>query len=116
MSTTVLDRPLEEIVAENIRTESARRGFSQSAIAREVGMSQPAVNQRWRGVTRWQLDELDSLARLFGVSVAYLVSDNAPVAAVVAPPTGLEPATSGLVAYLPGFAESDPESELMIAA
>ena len=116
MSTTVLDRPLEEIVAENIRTESARRGFSQSAIAREVGMSQPAVNQRWRGVTRWQLDELDSLARLFGVSVAYLVSDNSPVPTIVAPPTGLEPATSGLVAYLPGFAESDPESELMIAA
>lgn len=59
-------------------------------------MSQPAVNQRWRGVTRWQLDELDSLARLFGVSVAYLVSDNAPVPTIVAPPTGLEPATSGL--------------------
>ena len=115
MSTTVLDRPLEEIVAENIRTESARRGFSQSAIAREVGMSQPAVNQRWRGVTRWQLDELDSLARLFGVSVAYLVSDNAPVPTVVVPPTGLEPATSGLV-YIPGFADSDSGSELMIAA
>ena len=114
MSTTVLDRPLEEIVAENIRTESARRGFSQSAIAREVGMSQPAVNQRWRGVTRWQLDELDSLARLFGVSVAYLVSDNAPVPTVV-PPTGLEPATSGLVC-IPGFADSDPECILRIAA
>ena len=78
-------------------------------------MSQPAVNQRWRGVTRWQLDELDSLARLFGVSVAYLVSDNAPVPTVVAPPTGLEPATSGLVC-IPGFANSDPEGELMIAA
>lgn len=114
MSTTVLDRPLEEIVAENIRTESARRGFSQSAIAREVGMSQPAVNQRWRGVTRWQLDELDSLARLFGVSVAYLVSDNAPVP-TVAPPTGLEPATSGLVC-IPGFADSDSECILRIAA
>ena len=115
MSTTVLDRPLEEIVAENIRTESARRGFSQSAIAREVGMSQPAVNQRWRGVTRWQLDELDSLARLFGASVAYLVSDNAPVPTVVVPPTGLEPATSGLVC-IPGFADSDSECILRIAA
>ena len=115
MSTTVLDRPLEEIVAENIRTESARRGFSQAAIAREVGMSQPAVNQRWRGVTRWQLDELDSLARLFGVSVAYLVSDNAPVPTFVVPPTGLEPATSGLVC-IPGFADSDSECILRIAA
>ena len=69
-------------------------------------------------MTRWQLDELDALARLFGVSVAYLVSDNAPtpVPSPSAPPTGLEPATSGLVAYLPGFADSDSEGELMIAA
>ena len=96
MATTILDRPLEQIVAENIRIESARRGYSQSSLARAIEMSQPAINQRWRGVTRWQLDELDSLARLFGVSVAYLVSDNAPVPTVVVPPTGLEPATSGL--------------------
>nr|DAK24221.1 MAG TPA: hypothetical protein [Caudoviricetes sp.] len=32
-----------------------------------------------------------------------------------APPTGLEPATSGLVC-IPGFADSDSGSELMIAA
>ena len=75
-------------------------------------MSQPAINQRWRGAARWQLDELETIARLFGVPVTYLVSDNAPFA----PPTGLEPATSGLVAYLPGFANGDSESELMIAA
>ena len=81
MATTILDRPLEQIVAENIRIESARRGYSQSALARAIEMSQPAINQRWRGMTRWQLDELDSLARLFGVSVVYLVTDNAPVAA-----------------------------------
>nr|DAT72605.1 MAG TPA: hypothetical protein [Caudoviricetes sp.] len=33
-----------------------------------------------------------------------------------APPTGLEPATSGLVAYLPKFADSDSECSLRIAA
>ena len=74
-------------------------------------MSQPALNQRWRGAARWQLDELEAIARLFGVPVTYLVSDNAPFV----PPTGLEPATSGLVC-IPGFANSDPEGELMIAA
>jgi len=93
MATAILDRPLEQIVAENIRIESARRGYSQSALARAISMSQPALNQRWRGAARWQLDELEAIARLFGVPVTYLVSDNAPFA----PPTGLEPATSGLV-------------------
>ena len=98
MQTAVFERPIGEVVAENIRVESARRGYSQSDLARAISMSQPAINQRWRGMTRWQLDELDALARLFGVSVAYLVSDNAPtpVPSPSAPPTGLEPATSGL--------------------
>ena len=87
MATAILDRPLEQIVAENIRIESARRGYSQSALARAIEMSQPAINQRWRGMTRWQLDELESIAHLFGVPVAYLVSDNAPMPT----PVGLRP-------------------------
>ena len=92
MQTAVFERPIGEVVAENIRVESARRGYSQSALARAISMSQPALNQRWRGAARWQLDELEAIARLFGVPVTYLVSDNAPFV----PPTGLEPATSGL--------------------
>ena len=91
-----LERSLNDVVCENIRIEAARRGYSQSALARAISMSQPAINQRWRGAARWQLDELDTIARLFGLSVAYLVTDNAPVSTIVAPPTGLEPATSGL--------------------
>ena len=87
MATAILDRPLEQIVAENIRIESARRGYSQSALARAIEMSQPAINQRWRGMTRWQLDELESIAQLFGVPVAYLVSDNAPMPT----PVGMRP-------------------------
>lgn len=112
MSTTVLERTLSDVVCENIRIEAARRGYSQSALARAISMSQPALNQRWRGAARWQLDELEAIARLFGVPVTYLVSDNAPFA----PPTGFEPATSGLVAYLPKFADSDSECSLRIAA
>ena len=98
MNMARLERSLNDVVCENIRIEAARRGYTQSALARAIEMSQPAINQRWRGMTRWQLDELDALARLFGVSVAYLVSDNAPtpVPSPSAPPTGLEPATSGL--------------------
>ncbi len=114
MSTTVLERTLSDVVCENIRIEAARRGYSQSALARAISMSQPALNQRWRGAARWQLDELEAIARLFGVPVTYLVSDNAPFVPPT-PPTGLEPATSGLVC-IPGFADSDPECILRIAA
>ena len=90
MNMARLGRSLNDVVCENIRIEAARRGYTQSALARAIEMSQPAINQRWRGMTRWQLDELDAIARLFGVPVPYLVSDNAPVV----PPTGLDPATS----------------------
>ena len=125
MATTILDRPLEQIVAENIRIESARRGYSQSSLARAIEMSQPAINQRWRGMTRWQLDELDSLARLFGVSVAYLVTDNAPVAAAseLRPrqDSNLQPRDWSVITNLSTaasrcFANSDPECELIAAA
>lgn len=90
MNMARLGRSLNDVVCENIRIEAARRGYTQSALARAIEMSQPAINQRWRGMTRWQLDELDAIARLFGVPVTYLVSDNAPVV----PPTGLDPANS----------------------
>lgn len=64
MSTTVLERTLSDVVCENIRIEAARRGYSQSALARAISMSQPALNQRWRGAARWQLDDLDRLIQL----------------------------------------------------
>lgn len=73
-------------------------------------MSQSAITTRWRGVARWQLDELDAVAELFGVSVAALVTD--PIAkqspdrwitpsGAAARPKGLEPPTFWLVADAP---------------
>ena len=117
MNTAILERPVEQIVSENIRIEAARRGFSQSALAREIKMSQPAISQRWRGVARWQLDELESLAHLFGVSVAYLVSDNAPSPS----PKSLRPRQDSNLQprdwdVYTGFANSDSECILNIAA
>ena len=125
MSTALLERSLNDVVGENIRIEAARRGYSQSALAREIEMSQPAINQRWRGAARWQLDELEAIAQLFGVSVAYLVSDNAPMPT----PIGLRPrqdsnlqprdwsvTTNIRAAASRHFANSDPECELIAAA
>ena len=107
---------LVDVVASNIRAESARRGVVQSDIANALGVQQGTISRRWRGGRAWPLEDLPTVADILGVSVAYLVTDNSGASAPFAPPTGLEPATSGLVAYLPGFADSDSEGELMIAA
>ena len=106
---------LVDIVASNIRAESARRGVVQSDIASALGVQQGTISRRWRGGRAWPLEDLPTVADILGVSVAYLVTDNSGASAPFAPPTGLEPATSGLVC-IPGFANSDPEGELMIAA
>ncbi|WP_165217608.1 helix-turn-helix transcriptional regulator [Schaalia sp. ZJ1691] len=72
---TVDERTTADIVAENIRAEAARAGFSQVALGRALGMSQNQITTRWRGVHRWQLDELDAVADLLGISVVDLVSE-----------------------------------------
>ena len=98
-------------VTRTVKRHMQSLSISQKALANDLAMSQTALSQRMRGAARWQLDDLEAIARLFGVPVTYLVSDNAPFV----PPTGLEPATSGLVC-IPGFADSDPECILRIAA
>lgn len=112
MSTT----NLVDVVASNIRAESARRGVVQSDIASALGVQQGTISRRWRGGRAWPLEDLPTVADMLGVSVAYLVTDNSGASAPFAPPTGFEPATSGLVAYLPRFADSDSECSLRIAA
>ena len=77
MSTT----NLVDIVASNIRAESARRGVVQSDIASALGVQQGTISRRWRGGRAWPLEDLPTVAELLGVSVAYLVTDNASVAA-----------------------------------
>ena len=96
-------------VAANIRAESARRGYSQSELGRALGITQSQVNRRWRGVIPWQLDELDAVAYLLGVSVIELVTpprgglgyEKGPGAKAPEPfgavaGAGFEPTTSGL--------------------
>lgn len=111
MSTT----NLVDVVASNIRAESARRGVVQSDIASALGVQQGTISRRWRGGRAWPLEDLPTVADMLGVSVAYLVTDNSGASAPFVPPTGLEPATSGLVC-IPGFADSDSECILRIAA
>lgn len=69
-------RTTADIVAENIRAEAARAGFTQVALGRALGLSQGKITLRWKGKTRWQLDELDAVADLLNVTVQDLVTDH----------------------------------------
>ena len=55
------------LVAANVRAEAARRGFNQVSLAAVLGISQPNVSKRWRGVHPFSLDELALLADAFDV-------------------------------------------------
>ena len=61
-------------MAENVRVECARRGWNQSDLARALGVSSSTVNAKWRGARQWQLDELEDVADVLGVTVADLMS------------------------------------------
>lgn len=63
-----------QVVAENVRAEAARRGYTQVALGRALFMSQGNITRRWKGVTAWKLEELDDVARILGVSVRDLVT------------------------------------------
>ena len=69
---------LVDVVAANIRAEAARRGFYQGDIANALGVQQSTISKRWYGDRAWPLEDLPVVADMLGVSVAYLVSDNAP--------------------------------------
>ncbi|NMW64798.1 helix-turn-helix transcriptional regulator [Mobiluncus mulieris] len=98
-----------DIVASNIRAEAARQGYSQRALGRALGLSQGQITTRWKGVARWQLDELDDVAALLGLSVHDLItpprgglgyeknpSAKAPGLSDLVAGAGFEPTTSGL--------------------
>lgn len=59
-------------VAENIRVQAAIRGLNQSDVARGIGVSPRTVNERWWGSRQWQLEDIERVSRLLGVTPALL--------------------------------------------
>lgn len=56
-----------------------RKQMRGADIARALGISQPQVSYRVRGELAWSLDELDTLATVFGCEVADLVPARATI-------------------------------------
>ena len=98
MSTTLTPSALEgmtlaEVVADNVRAFAGRRRLTRSELARMIGMNNTAAGSRWRGEMEWRLSELPSVVAALDVTVDDLLTP--PRGGGTAPPTGLEPATSG---------------------
>ncbi|MDO8147866.1 helix-turn-helix domain-containing protein [Isoptericola sp. b515] len=66
---------LAMVAAGAVRLETARRGMSQQDLAAAVGLSRTAVSARFRGRVAWSLDEIGTLAQLFGCRVVDLVTE-----------------------------------------
>jgi transcriptional regulator with XRE-family HTH domain len=57
----------------NVRAEMARRGVSQTALAKTLGMSQTAVSKRLRGTTPFDINELHAVAAALDVTLDRLL-------------------------------------------
>lgn len=57
-------------VAANVRAEVARQRIAQVRIAEALGLPQPSVSKRLRGLTPFSIDELQGLAGLLGVPLS----------------------------------------------
>lgn len=61
------------IVANNIRAELARNGWSQEELASKLGINRVTLNRRLRGQLPWTLEQLDQAAAAVGVPLAELL-------------------------------------------
>ena len=61
-------------VADSIRREREKRGWSQAELARRIGVSQPMVNIYEHGKNKPKMQTLEKMAAAFGVSVPELLT------------------------------------------
>lgn len=67
----------DNATASAIRVGLARRKSNQSALAKHLQLSQPAIHRRMTGQVPWRLNELADVAEYLGVSVSELVATEA---------------------------------------
>ena len=62
---------------ENVRAEMARRGVTQTTLARKIGLSQAAVSARIKGKTPFDINELCLIASVLNVPLTALLPTEA---------------------------------------
>lgn len=68
-----------EAVIERLMGVMGQRRWSQQVIADALGIKQPAVSQRLKGIVKWDVDELDQIERNLGVRATYLFTGEGPI-------------------------------------
>lgn len=63
-----------QAVARRLRGQLAERNITPSELARRLGVPQPKMQRRHAGKTPIQLDELDDIERVTGISAEYLLT------------------------------------------
>jgi Predicted transcriptional regulators len=81
MTTTPVERneattPLRETTAEEIRSLMARRRLSGVDLAGRIGRSQSYFSRRLTGETAFDIDDLEGIAQVLGVTVTTLIRRN----------------------------------------
>lgn len=62
--------------SDNVRAESARRGFSFKKVREAIDMSRSTWDRRMAEPGSWRLGELDGIARYLGVPIDRLADGN----------------------------------------
>jgi transcriptional regulator with XRE-family HTH domain len=65
---------LRESVAEEVRVLLARRRMTASALARQIDRSQSYMSRRLTGETAFDVDDLEAIAAVFGVTPVSLIT------------------------------------------
>jgi transcriptional regulator with XRE-family HTH domain len=80
MTVTPLNRRqpagLRERVAQEVRAEIARAGFSVNAAAKALEWTQPYLQRRISGKTAFDVDDLEKISRWLGVPVERFLAGN----------------------------------------
>ena len=64
---------ISPLVAEEVRAWLGRRRITQTALARALGLSQPAVSNRLKGTTPFDVNELATTAQLLDIPLERLL-------------------------------------------
>lgn len=83
MSTTALfpapaTCDLTMVVAQNVRKLMVTRSVTQMTLASAMRLNQTSISKRLRGITPWDVTDLEKLCGIFGVSAAELVTAELP--------------------------------------
>ena len=63
----VHESPLQNIIAENVRVEAARRGLKQRDIAKVLGITTGGISQKWTGKRSWTVSDIEQIGYFIGV-------------------------------------------------